>query len=256
VGPIVEEGSVQTSETGRHAVVTGGGTGIGRATAHRLAKEGFGVVVVGRRREVLEQVADEIGATVVVADLTRPADVERAAEEITAAVTTVDALVLNAGGGQHGPTASVQELAQHWTTSVEQNLLTAVLLERALRPHLRRPGGRIVAISSTSSFSGGGEVAYAGAKAAMNRWIVAVASEVGVDGITANVLAPGFVPDTELYARGLDPAWVERIAQGIAMRRVGTPDDIADGIAWLVSPGASWVNGTVLTIDGGRTVTL
>ena len=97
-------------------------------------------------------------------------------------------------------------------------------------------------------------MAYGSSKAAVNRWIQALASQVGSEGITANALAPGFVPDTELYDGGMDPAWTERVARGIAVGRVGTPEDIAEAVRWLVSPGAGFVNGTVLEVDGGRVV--
>jgi NAD(P)-dependent dehydrogenase (short-subunit alcohol dehydrogenase family) len=241
-------------EADRTAVVTGGGTGIGRAIARRLAADGFRVVVVGRRKEVLDAVAEEIGGHAVTADLSDPADVERAAAEVVGLLDTVDALVLNAGGANRGPTDTLEELAAHWVGSLRQNLLSAVLLERALRPALRRPGGRIVAISSTSSYGTGGEVAYASVKAALNRWLPTVATRLGPEGITANVLAPGFVPDTELYGPGLPPEQLARYASGIAVGRPGTPEDIAQGVAWLVSPGAEWVTGTELVIHGGKLV--
>jgi 3-oxoacyl-[acyl-carrier protein] reductase len=79
-------------------------------------------------------------------------------------------------------------------------------------------------------------VAYAAAKAALNRWVPVVATEVGPGGITANALAPRFVPDTEFYGDGIPPERAPRYASGIAMGRPGTPEDIADGMAWLVSP--------------------
>jgi 3-oxoacyl-[acyl-carrier protein] reductase len=137
---------------------------------------------------------------------------------------------------------------------MSQNLLPAVLLEHALRPHLRRPGGRVVAVSSASARVVGGEVAYAASKAALNRWVVSLAAELGREGITVNAVAPGFVPDTGLYADTLEPEWIERAARGIAVRRVGTPEDIADSVRWLVSPGSGFVNGTVVEVDGGRWV--
>jgi 3-oxoacyl-[acyl-carrier protein] reductase len=243
------------SETsGRTAVVTGGGTGIGRAVARMLTAEGYRVAVLGRRRDVLEEVARETGGVAVSADLSRPSDVSRAAGEVVEALGTVDALVLNAGGGHRGPQDTLEQVADHWTATMAQNLLPAVLLEHALRPHLRRPGGRVLVVTSAAARSGGGPVAYGASKAALNRWVVALASELGAQGITANALAPGFVPDTGLYPDDLDPEWIERVASGIAVGRVGTPDDIADAVRWLVSPAAGFVNGTVVEVDGGRPV--
>lgn len=243
-----------TGPTARTAVVTGGGTGIGRGIAALLAADGYRVAVLGRRREVLDEVAGETGAIAVAADLSVPADVARAATEVVDALGTIDALVLNAGSAQRGPQETLDDVADHWTSTMAQNLLPAVLLEHALRPHLRRPGGRVVAVSSASARAVGGEVAYAASKAALNRWVVTLAAQLGREGITVNAVSPGFVPDTGLYDGTLDPAWTGRVARGIAVGRVGTPQDIADSVRWLVSPGSGFVNGTVVEVDGGRRV--
>lgn len=238
----------------RTAVVTGGGTGIGRAVAGLLAADGYRVAVLGRRREVLDEVARDIGGVAVTADLALPSDVARAAAEVADVLGTVDALVLNAGSAHRGPQETLEQVADHWTATMAQNLLPAVLLEHALRDHLRRPGGRVVAVSSSSARVVGGEVAYAASKAALNRWVRTMAAELGREGITVNAVAPGFVPDTGLYDGTLDPDWTERAARSIAVRRVGTPADIADSVRWLVSPAAGFVNGTVVEVDGGRRV--
>jgi 3-oxoacyl-[acyl-carrier protein] reductase len=243
-----------TSTDARTAVVTGGGTGIGRAIALTLAQDGYRVAVVGRRRDVLGPVADEVGGLAVAADLTVVEDVERAAREIVDELGVVDALVLNAGGTDRRPLESLADVAASWTATFEQNVLSAVLLEHALRPHLRRPGGRVVAITSASARSGGGTLPYGCSKAAVNRWIVTLASTLGADGITVNALAPGFVPDTELYEGEFDPQWLQQVSSGIAVRRVGQPEDIASSVRWLVSPDAGFVSGTVVEVDGGRTI--
>jgi 3-oxoacyl-[acyl-carrier protein] reductase len=236
----------------RTAVVTGGGTGIGRGIVALLAADGWRIAVVGRRRAVLEEVAAETGALTVAADLAEPAAVRRAAADVVEALGTVDALVLNAGSAQRGPQDTLEQVAAHWSTTMAQNLLPAVLLEHALRPHLRRPGGRVVAISSAAARVAGGEVAYAASKAAMNRWVVGLAAALGGEGITVNAVAPGLVPDTGLYGEGLEPAWNERAARGIAVRRTGMPEDVADAVRWLISPGTGFVTGTVVEVDGGR----
>jgi 3-oxoacyl-[acyl-carrier protein] reductase len=112
----------------------------------------------------------------------------------------------------------------------------------------------VVAISSSSARVAGGEVAYAASKAAMNRWVVGLAAEHGSEGITVNGVAPGFVPDTELYDGRLDPTWTDRAARSIAVRRAGLPVDVADAVRWLISSGTGFVNGTVVEVDGGRRV--
>jgi 3-oxoacyl-[acyl-carrier protein] reductase len=235
------------------AVVTGGGTGIGRAVAAQLAGSGHRVVIVGRRPEVLAGAAAGIpGAIPLAADLSKPDDVERLAEAVRTELGTLDALVLNAGGADHGPLDTVADVARHWLATVELNILSAVLTEHALRPLLRTPGGRIIVVTSSSATSAGGEVAYASSKAALNRWVRTLATTLGRDGVTVNAVAPGFVPATELYGPdGLPEAQIQKYAAGTAIRRAGTPEDIAEAIGYLVSAGAGFVTGSVFAIDGG-----
>jgi 3-oxoacyl-[acyl-carrier protein] reductase len=239
----------------RTVVVTGGGTGIGRGVAAAFARGGDRVLVVGRRKEVLEACAAELGGRVTTfrADVGDSADVDRLAAHVRDSFGTVDVLVNNAGGAHRQPVESTADLARKWAQTLTQNVVSAVITTHAVQPLLRRPGGRIVVISSAAARSPGGDAAYASAKAALNRWIVTLASDVGAEGITANVVAPGFVPDTELYGpTGAAPEWSERVAKGIAARRVGTPADIASAVLYLASTEASWVTGTVFEVDGGR----
>jgi 3-oxoacyl-[acyl-carrier protein] reductase len=239
----------------RTAVVTGGGTGIGRAIAAHLAGQGYRVVIVGRRADVLRKVADDIdGVVPIPADVSQPEEVEQLAEAVRSELGVVDGLVLNAGSAHRGPLDSAAQVAEHWIATTNQNVLPAVLTEYALRPLLRRPGGRVVVITSASASNpGGGEVAYASSKAALNRWVRTVATELGAEGITANALAPGFVPDTELYGPdGADPAWAQKLSRGIAVQRPGTPDDVASAVGYLVSEASGFVSGTLVEVDGGR----
>jgi 3-oxoacyl-[acyl-carrier protein] reductase len=237
----------------RTAVVSGGGTGIGRAVAHSFAADGWRVFVVGRRRSVLDEVAAQHpGIEAVQGDLSLPADVERVAERIVQAVGVVDVLVANAGGTDHGEQSTVAQVAEHWLRTISQNILPAVLLEHALRPHLRRPGGRVVVISSFAARSLAGNAAYGASKAALNRWVLALGDEIGGIGGTANAVAAGFVPDTELYGGSLTADRIEQFSAGIGVRRPGTPTDIAAAVRWLASPDAAFVNGTVVEVDGGR----
>ncbi len=240
----------------RTAVVTGGGSGIGKGIAQRLAHDGYRVVIVGRSKQKLEEAAAEIGSHAVVADLSQPAEVERAANDIVSFLGSIDVLVLCAGAPSSSADESLEDVEAQWLGCIRSNVLTAVLTERALRPHLTRPGGRIVSIGSITAFGGFGPVAYSASKAALHRWILNVADEVGPQGITANILAPGFVPNTGLYGGPVDPAFVEKVASKIAIRRAGTPGDIASGVAWLALPEASFINGSILTMDGGHAITL
>lgn len=190
----------------RRAVVTGGGTGIGRAIAHRLASDGNDVVIVGRRPDVLAQTAAAINAALgaervstEVADLADPSAVDGLAGRIGAA-GAVDVLVNNVGGNpaRDGAPGDLVGTAEAYATTFRLNVITAVLATEALRPHLARPGGRIVSISSIAGLRGPGP--YGAAKGALHAWSAGLALELASQGVTVNVVAPGFVPATEFWA--------------------------------------------------------
>jgi 3-oxoacyl-[acyl-carrier protein] reductase len=237
----------------RNVVVSGGGTGIGRAIAERFAEDGDTVVIVGRRRDVLDGAAAQRPNIVpFVADCTEPEQLHALAAELERR-GGVDVVVANAGGTHRGPLETLEQVAEHWRATVDANVLSAVLLEFALRPLLRN-GGRFVAISSTSaSYRVGGEVAYASSKSAINRWIGQLATDLGGKA-TANVVSPGFVPDTEIYESPVDEATRARTAGLTPVQRVGTPEDIAAVVHFLASPEAGFVSGNVFDVDGGRKV--
>ncbi|WP_019931050.1 SDR family NAD(P)-dependent oxidoreductase [Nocardia sp. BMG111209] len=240
----------------RLAVVTGGGTGIGKAVARRLATDGDEVVIVGRRATVLEATAAEINSglgadrvTIAVADLTVPEQVRALAVRITAAGKGIDVLVNNAGGNPAAGQGDLAAVADAYLESYRLNVVTAVLVTEALLPHFTRPGGRIVSISSIAALRGAG--AYGAAKAALHGWSLGLAQQLAPEGITVNVVAPGFVPDTEFWADRLTPELeADRVAQ-IPAGRAGTPDEIAAGTAHLVSAEAGWTTGQILQINGG-----
>ena len=228
----------------RTAVVTGGGTGIGRAVARRLAADGDDVVIVGRRREVLEETA--AGAMrVEVADLRDPAEVAALAERLGA----VDVLVLNAGGSLEPRDGSLAATADLWLDEFRLNVLTTVLLGEALLPAMPRPGGRIIAMSSVAALRGAGS--YGAAKAAINSWVTGTAARVAADGIAVNAVAPGFVPDTEFWAGRLDDAEYARRLARVPMGRPGTVEEVAAAVAYLASPDGGWTTGQVLGVHGG-----
>jgi 3-oxoacyl-[acyl-carrier protein] reductase len=238
----------------RQAVVSGGGTGIGRAVAERLAVDGAGVVIVGRRAEVLAGTAKEINdavdarrVTTATADLTSPDEVQRLADALP---DTVDVVVNNAGGNfGHVGNGDLAGVAAAWEADVRGNVLPAVLLTEALLPRLSRPGGRVVSISSIAALRGPGS--YGGAKAALHAWALGLAQELAPEGITVNVVAPGFVPDTEFWAERLtDDLMASRLAQ-IPMGRPGTPAEVAAAVGHLAAPDAGWTTGQILQVNGG-----
>lgn len=243
-----EPGVVTCWTMTRRAVVSGGGTGIGRAIARRLAADRNGVVVLGRRNEVLQAAAKDINSeigesrvTTATVDLTVPDDVRRCADELG----PVDIIVNNVGGAM----GSGEDTAASWEADFRGNVLTAVLLTEALLPRLPRPGGRIIAIGSIAGLRGAG--AYGAAKAALHNWTLDLATKLAPEGITANVVAPGFVPDTEFWAGRLtDDLVASRLAQ-IPMGRPGSPEEVAAAVAYLATPDAGWTTGQILQVNGG-----
>jgi 3-oxoacyl-[acyl-carrier protein] reductase len=235
----------------RHVVVTGGGTGIGRAIAAAFARRGDQVIITGRRAEPLAQTAKELGEAVraVAFDASDPLQVEQALADLPPAV---DVLVNNAGGntdiGAPDP-ADLAEVATAWRANLEANILPAVLMTTALRGRLQ-PGGAVISFSSIAAHRGGAG-SYSAAKAAVEAWNLSLAADVGADGITANVIAPGFIDGTEFFGgRMTDQRRANLIAQ-TATGRAGTVDDIAGTVLFLASPAAGQITAQTIHVNGG-----
>jgi len=234
----------------RYAVVSGGGTGIGAATARHLAEQGCQVAIVGRRADVLAKAAADIGPSVtpIAADLSRPDEVSRVVEAV--GEREVDILVNNAGGYLGSSDGSLASEAEWWRQMLDANLMTAVLLTEGLRGKLRRPGGRVIMVSSIAAQRGGGGP-YSAAKAALHGWTYALAAELGPDGITVNVVSPGYVTDTDFFAGRMTPEGHDRRVAQTLVGRAGEPAEVAAAIGYLTSPAAGYVTGQVFGINGG-----
>lgn len=241
---------------GRRVVVSGGGTGIGLATAEAFAADGDRVVIIGRRAELLRETADRLNATHgdglvswTAADLSEPEQVRNAARFIEGD-GPVDVIVTNAGGNVASSSdGTLEGIAAGYRRNFEANVLTAVLLTEALLPQLRRPGGRIVHLSSIAALRGPGS--YGGSKAALHAYTFELAQRLGTDGVTANAVAPGFVGDTEFFGDRATPDFVaSRVSQTLT-GQPGTPNEIAAAIRYLASPEAAYVTGQILHINGG-----
>ncbi|MFI7636182.1 SDR family NAD(P)-dependent oxidoreductase [Nonomuraea sp. NPDC049400] len=233
----------------RTTVVTGGGTGIGKAVAARFAADGDRVVIIGRRADTLVTAAKEIGGTALPGDLSEPAEVERVRADLAERFGTIDVLVNNAGGNveMHG---GHDGLAERWTANFRANVLTSVLPTEAFR-ELLNPAGRIVFISSIAALRGSGGSSYGPMKAALHPYAFDLAAALGPRGITVNVVAPGFIEDTEFFGGTLDD---ERRATLVAQThtgRAGTPQDIAGTVHWLASPDAGHVTAQIIQVNGG-----
>ncbi|HSL10858.1 MAG TPA: glucose 1-dehydrogenase [Actinomycetota bacterium] len=245
---------------GKVAIVTGGGSGIGAATARRLADEGAAVALVGRREDRLRAAADPIGGLAVPADVADPASADAVVERTVEHLGGIDVVVVNAGVGFGGSVADVTD--DHWRTTLDVNLTAAMRLVRAAVPSLaERPGAAIVLVSSVSGVvAAPSSAAYVASKAGL----IALASSMAVDlaprGIRANAVVPGWIRTemgddavTELRDDGrrtLDEAY-EVATAAIPLRRAAAPEEVAACIAFLASDDASYVTGAALAVDGG-----
>ncbi|RJL35560.1 SDR family NAD(P)-dependent oxidoreductase [Bailinhaonella thermotolerans] len=231
----------------RTIVVSGGGTGIGKAVAARFAADGDRVVVIGRRADVLERAAEEIGAVALPADLSEPAEVERIRADLAGRFGAIDVLVNNAGGNVE-PGGGDHE--RRWTANFRANVLTAVLPTEAFRD-LLNPSGRIVFLSSIAAIRGSGGNSYGPMKAALHPYAFDLAAELGPRGITVNVVAPGFIQDTEFFGDGLSDERRARLVAQTSTGRAGTPRDVAETVHWLASPGGGHITAQVIQVNGG-----
>jgi 3-oxoacyl-[acyl-carrier protein] reductase len=235
----------------RNVLVTGGGTGMGKAIAAAFAQAGDQVVITGRRPGPLAETAAELGPRVIALpfDAADPAQVERAAAELP---QHIHVLVNNAGRntdiGAPDP-RTLQDVARAWQANLDANVFTAVLVTEAVKDRIQA-GGAIVSMSSIGAHrSGAGS--YGAAKAAVEAWNMTLAREVGQRQITANVVAPGFIDGTEFFRSTMtDERRATLIAQ-TANGRPGTAEDIAGTVLFLASPQASHITGQVIHVNGG-----
>ncbi|MFI6283646.1 SDR family NAD(P)-dependent oxidoreductase [Streptomyces sp. NPDC051018] len=241
----------------RTVVISGGGTGIGLATAEIFAADRDRVVLLGRREEVLARAAERIpGARHCAGDLSDPGDVRRVADFIEREYGTVDVLVHSAGGnGRLEPRAEHSEpleaVAHDWNVNFRLNTLTAALLTEALRERLATPGGRVLFLSSIAAYRGSGLPPYAASKAALHPYAFQLARDLGERGVTVNVVAPGLVEETGFFGGPFPEDRRRALIAETATGRAGHPGDIAGTLHWLASSAAGHITAQVIQVNGG-----
>jgi len=243
---------------GKVAIVTGGGTGIGKSIAELFAREGARVVITGRRLEKLREVEDAItqnggNALAVSADITNQSDDERVIKETLSKFGKLDILVNNAGDFTVGTVSETP--VEEWDKIFNLNVRAVFLLSRLAIPEIERTGGgSIINISSTL----GEQVipactAYCASKAALNMMTESMAFDYAAKGIRVNTISPGVV-DTPIHAARKitdEAAWAKQMAAMHPLGRLGQPIDVAAAALYLASDDASWITGANLQVDGG-----
>jgi meso-butanediol dehydrogenase/(S,S)-butanediol dehydrogenase/diacetyl reductase len=243
------------------SVVTGGGSGIGRATAELFAREGSRVIIADRDGARAERVAsgiDDAGGTAmaVEADVATEKGVDYLFARATSVFDTVDILVNNAGASIGDDVRTIEP--DVWDQNLHIVLKSAFLCTKAALPGMiEMRKGAIVNIASVNGLTGLGEEAYSAAKAGMINLTQNNAVRYGEYNVRVNCVAPGTV-DTPIWSerKAIDPHVFEKLAHWYPLGRVGQPEDIANAVLFLASDAASWITGAVLPVDGGLTAGL
>ncbi len=255
-----EAGSPGTPLKARVAIITGGGSGIGRGIAVKMARAGADVVVAGRRPDVLDNVCDEIkalggGTLAVPTDISKKADVEKLVQAAIAQFGKIDVLVNCAGIANITPfmEMSDEKRDEVWNT----NLKGTWDCSKAVAPHMiKRTYGRIINISSVTGpmVANKGWAAYAASKGAISGFTRALALDLAAHGITVNAICPGWIKRDPSAKGAVISDRSKKLAASIPLGRVGEAEEVGDLAVFLASGGASYITGTETVIDGGNII--
>jgi 3-oxoacyl-[acyl-carrier protein] reductase len=242
----------------RIVLVTGGGNGLGKAVAARFLAEGDAVFITGRNAGRVAEAAAEIGAKPIPGDATDPGQVARMAGGLGA---DLDVLVNMAGGNTDftatatppgGALEELEAVAAAWHANLDANLLSAVLTTTAVLGKLRA-GGSIINVGSIGAEYA--STSYGAAKAAVAAWTAGLSAEVGARGLTANVISPGYIAETDFFRGRLTEERKAALVGATHNGRAGQPGDIAETAYFLASDGARHITGQILHVNGGAHTT-
>jgi len=246
----------------RNVLITGASGGIGRAIAARFVADGDAVVITGRNADRLQRAADELSAHGVVCDAADPVQVAALRAGLG---DTLDVLVNNAGGntdfdeqaedegnGRESCRVRLEQLAASWRVNLDANLISAVLTTHAVADRLAT-GGSVISIGTIGAERGGGS--YGAARAALASWNAYLSAEVGPRGVTANVISPGYIAETNFFRDRLTRERRHNLIAATHDKRPGQPGDIAETAHLLASPGARHITGQTIHVNGGAFTT-
>ena len=235
------------------AVITGGNSGIGYATAKELKAQGVTVVITGRRKEAIEQAAKELDVIPLVADQSKLEDTERLVADVAAQFGKVDILFINAGIAGIAPIELATE--KHFDDIIDINFKGAYFTLSRFIPLLADGGSVVFLSSNTASMNGAGSSVYSSSKAALNAIMKIAALELAPRKIRVNAVSPGPIKTEVMNKVGLDAATLEQLYENlltkIPLAKIGASEDVAKMVAYLCGEQASFITGSEFLMDGG-----
>lgn len=254
--------NAQFDLSGKVAIVTGGGNGIGRASALMLAAYGAAIAIADLKLAAAEKVAAEIVAAggkalALECNVLKDEDLVRTVERTVSQLGGIHILVNNAGGGGAGRESPFEITLEQFERPFQINVFSAWRLSQLCAPHMKKAGyGSIINMSSMSSINKSPAIsAYAASKAAINHMTANLAHDYGPAGIRVNAVGPGAVR-TDALATVLTPEIEERMLSHTPIKRLGEADDIAGAVLYFAAPISNWVSGQTLFVNGGGVQTL